>query len=351
MNVGELYRLSEWFEERYPELSELYQALQTPLQHNASQPNKHPLEESLDALTNYLGAMSFAELSIQQLDLLSTIGVSEYIGPAGKAFINSTVRVSNFDPATAVQRIQEAITSINKAHQTLVGYRDAVRALDVNITDFEEPDDFITIRVGFRNDAAIENITDWKTSAKEWYDIIRGLSLASGEPPENTKVIGAGTGSIILFLAATTTVTILLAIISKNVTSVAKNIIEVQSTTEELRQKKLLTKIMEQELLRQVKEMKDGALNTVLAEVKGKLPNLAGEAENAVANSIKKLLSFNEKGGNLDFVTPAENDDEEREEDDAKPDVATLAQARAAIREYQAARDEIRLITDASNDD
>jgi hypothetical protein len=351
MNVGELYYLSEWFAERHPELSRFYQELQSPLQHNANQPDKQPLEQNLDILTDYLGSMSFAELSMQQLDLLSTIGIDQYIGPSGKNFVNSTVRVSHFDPATAVQRIEEAIASINSTHKKLAGYRSAVNALDVDLMGFEEPDDFITIRVGFRNDASIENITDWKNSGKDWYDIIRGLSLASGEPPESTRVIGAGTGSIILFLAATATVTTLLAIISKNVMSVAKNIIDIQSATEELRQKKILTKLMEQELSRQVKELKDGALTTVLAEVKGTLPTISGEAENALSNSIKKLLAFNEKGGNVDFVSPDNSGDEESGDDENTPDTAALAQARAAIHDYQASRDEIRLITASSNND
>lgn len=109
---------------------------------------------------------------------------------------------------------------------------------------------------------------------------------------------------------------------------------------------------MEQELTRQVKEMKQGALDTVLAEVRGKLPTLAGEAETALSNSIKKLLAFNEKGGNVDFVTPAENDDdgEEGENGAEGADFAALVGARAAIQDYQAARDEVKLLTDASND-
>jgi hypothetical protein len=147
-------------------------------------------------------------------------------------------------------------------------------------------------------------------------------------------------------------VTTLLAIISKNVTGVAKNVIDIQSETENLRQKKILTRVMEQELTRQVKEMKQGALDTVLAEVRGKLPTLAGEAETALSNSIKKLLAFNEKGGNVDFVTPAENDDdgEEGENGAEGADFAALVGARAAIQDYQAARDEVKLLTDASND-
>lgn len=348
MNVGELYRLAEWFEERYPKLSKLYQGLMTPLQHNASQPNKQPLEENLEELANYLGSMSFAELSIQQLDLLATIDVDDYIGPAGAAFINSTVKVSDFDPATAVTRVQEAINSINKAHKTLIAYRDAVDALDVDMMDFEEPDDFITIRVGFRNEAAIENITDWKTSAKEWYDIIRGLSMAAGEPPESTKVVGAATGSIILILAGTVAVTKLLAIIAKSVTNAAKDVIEVESLREDLRHKKVLNAVIEKELNQQVEAKKSGAVDAVLAEIKKDLPNLAGDAEVALTNSIKKLLAFSKKGGNVDFVAPAENDDE-GDEAEGKADVAALSEVRAAIQAYQATRDEVKRLTDGSN--
>lgn len=353
MNVNELYKLAIWYDERHSTLSRRYQELLNPLQHNATQANKQPLESPLEALLTELKAMSFEELSLQQLALLRSLGADEFLGASGVQFIDKTVRSSDYDPATAVEEMQRAVSKLNGAHQQLIAYRDAVKALEVDLMDFEEPDDFITIRVGFQNDAAINNVTDWKKSASDWYEIIRGLSLASGESPESTKVLGAGTGSLILFLATTATVTILLAIISKNVSSVAKNIIEIQSETENLRQKKILTKVMEGELSKQVQELKKGALATVLAETRQQIPDLKNEAETALTNSVKKLLAFNEKGGNVDFVAPAEQDATPVEGGEETPDPAAkaLALARAAIEEYQAERDIVKLLTDASNDD
>lgn len=351
MNVNELYKLAEWYEDRHATLNQLYQGLQGPLQHNATQANKQPLEEPLEALVSYLDKMTFEELSIQQMGLLASKGVDEFLGQRGKQFINSTIRTSDYDPATAVTEIQRAIATLNETQSQLNDYRNAIYALDVDMMEFEEPDDFITIRVGFQNRASIDNMTDWKKSASDWYEIIRGLSVACGEPPESTRVIGAGTGSLILFLASTVAVTTLLAIISKNVSSVAKNVIEIQSETENLRQKKLLTKIMERELSSQTKELKKGALDTVVAEVKKQIPNLSNEAETALTNSVKKLLAFNERGGNVDFVAPAETDQPDEDDVEASASTAALAQARAAIEEYQAERDVVKLLTNASNDD
>lgn len=351
VNVNELYKLADWFEDRHSALKKHYQALQSPLQHNATQADKQPLGEPLEALDSHLEEMTFEELSIQQMRLLRTLGVDEFIGQRGKQFINSTVRTSDYDPATAVSEIQRAISKINETHSQLMAYRTAVDALDVDLMEFDEPDDFISIRVGFQNDASINNVTDWKKSASDWYDIIRGLSLASGESPENTRVIGAGTGSLILFLAGTATVTILLAIISKNVSSVAKNVIEIQNETENLRQKRLLTEVMERELSNQAKKLKEGALDTVLAEVRKQIPDLSNEAETALNNSVKKLLAFNEKGGNVDFVAPSEVERTGEDEAEASASATALAQARAAIEEYQAERDAVKLLTDASNDD
>jgi hypothetical protein len=350
VDVRELYQLARWFQERYPRLSDLYQGLLQPIQHNANQPNKQPFASALEGLIGYLKDMSFEELSLQQSSLLSSLGVLRYLGSSGADFVDSTVRTSDFDPATAAQQMQEAINSINSAYKKLTDYLGSVDELDVDMLVFDEPDDFITIRVGFRDKAAIENIVDWRDSGREWYDIVRGLALAAGESPEDTRVVGAGSGSIILFLAATATVTTLLAIISKNVTAVAKNVIGIQSEIENLRQKKLLTKIMGVELQKQITNAKSRALATVMAELKKELPKIDGEVTTALQMSVTKLLAFNEQGGNVDFVTPTDEDGAPDEGEETTGSHAALVAARAAIREYQAVRSELKLLTDASND-
>ena len=343
MNVSELYDLAEWFEDIHPTLVEHYRSVLTPLSHNASQPNKQPFESQLEALLNYLRNLPFEGLSLQQLQILSELEVDQYIGVQGATAVELTIRVANYDPATAASRLKSALKTVNEANSKLVAFRDSVDNLNVDIWQFEPDEEFITVRIGFRDKAAIENVADLKRRSQDWYEIIRGLALAAGEPPETTKVVGAGTGSIILYLVATVTVTTLLAVISKNLKSVARDILEVRGEVENLRQKKLLTRTIENELNQQESSITEKAIERVVSEVTKISDTMNGEVKNALTKSIKKLLTFSEQGGIVDFVKPADDDESE-----PSPD---LLAARTAIHDYQAIREEIKLLIDASNDD
>src|SRR5690606_37578263 len=111
--------------------------------------------------------------------------------------------------------------------------------LGIASESLDEKEGYVTVRVGFKNDASIRNVKDWKTSAEDWYQIVRGLALVCGEAPEDTKVVGASTGSVILILSATYTFSKLLATISKHITGIAKDVIGVRVALEDLRGKKL----------------------------------------------------------------------------------------------------------------
>jgi hypothetical protein len=316
MNVDELYRLGGWYAHQFSELNTLYGALLEPINHNANQSDKRPVESELNALTGFLADQHFDELSLEQLKMLSSLGVDVYIGPEGAAYVEAAVRTSNYDPATAVQRLNAAVQSINSTRGLLAAYVEAVNNLGFGPDDVLAEDGLITIRVGFQNDVAINNVTEWKDTAKEWYDIVRGLSMACDESPEDVKVIGAATGSLILILAGTAAFTALLAQISKHITTAAKDIIGVRMEVENLRQKKLLTKGMEAELKKIEKEKTDGAITTIEKLLEGKVKVQVGDVSVALTSSIKKLLTFSEKGGTVDFVAP--EDEAEPEDGDAK---------------------------------
>src|SRR6185437_850553 len=180
-------------------------------------------------------------------------------------------------------------------------------------------------------------------SSKDWYEIIRGIALAANESPEDTKVVGAATGSVILILAGTVAVTTMMATISKNITSVARDVIGVGVERENLRQKKLLTAAMEAELKKIEQKKRTDAVKTVMAELKKYLPVSAlGDTKIALEASVKKLLDFNERGGVVDFVAPAEpeeSDEGSRGEDKGRQ---LLADARRVIHEYQGERESLR---------
>ena len=143
-------------------------------------------------------------------------------------------------------------------------------------------------------------------------------------------------------------VTTLLALISKNIASVAKDVIGIGNEIEDLRRKKLLNNTIEKELRNMEKEKKDQAVSDIVELIKGKIHHLDGEKITALTGSIKKLLSFNERGGNVDFVAPEADIGESKDID--KPTTA-LAEARAAIQEYQGVREQIKLLANRSAND
>jgi len=351
MNVDELYRLGIWYANQFSELNRHYSALLDPLTHNASQPDKRPVENELNTLNSFLSVQKFDELSIEQIKMLNSLGVDTYIGPEGASYVEASVRTSNYDPATAVQRLNSAIQSINSTRTLLSAYIDAVNNLGFGADEVLAEDGLITIRIGFQNDVAINNVTDWKDTAKEWYDIIRGVSMACEEKPEDVKVIGAATGSVILILAGTAAFTAILAKISTHLTSVVKDIIGVRMELENLRQKKILTATMESEFRKIEKDKSDNAISTIEKLLEGNIKVKDGDINVALNNSIKKLLTFSEKGGTVDFVSPEDDieDDEVENGDDQDGGLrAALIEARAAIREYQGERESLKLLYDGT---
>lgn len=351
MDIGELQRLARWYLGQHSELAQRYKALQAPINHNANQPNKQPIEVELNSLVEFLANQKFDELSIEQLKMLTSMGVNTYLGPEGAAYVNGVVRTSDYDPATASQRLSTAMQALNNARNWLNAYAEAVTNLGFGGEDAEATGELITIRVGFQNEVAINNVTDWKDSAKDWYEIIRGLSMACEERPEDVKVIGAATGSIILIMAGTAAFTTLLAQVSKNISSVARDIIGIRVEMENLRQKGLLTRAMATELKKIEKEKADSSVSTIEGLLEEKLKGKDGEIKTALTNSIQKLLTFNEKGGVVDFVSPNTAEEPANEEavngnDPESGQRAALLEAQKAIREYQGEREKLKMIAD-----
>lgn len=352
MEVSELVRLADWFGREVPSVRNAYADLQSVLQHNASQSDKRPLEIELTKLIASLENVKFDELSLQQLETLQRLDVRAFLGADGVAFVNATIRTSNYDPATAAVQVQSVITNLDNATGALEAYRNSIRQLKLLDQETEEIPSHIVIRVGFQNDASIENVADWKNSARDWYDIIRGLALAAKESPEETKILGTANGSIILVLSATLQVTTMLALIAKTIAMAAKEIIGIGIQRENLRREKLLNSVIAAELDKLENQKRSEGVATVMDELKKHLHTSAlGDAKNALEASVKKLLAFNEKGGNVDFVAPPDEVDaslEDADEAATDPSRALLAEVRRIIHEYQGERESLRFLTDQS---
>ncbi len=341
MDIRELEKLAVWYGEHFDRLGSLYQAIISPIQHNATQAEKVAVEEPLNDLIKYLGRMDFEVLSIEQLRLLEKLGVSAYIGHEGADLVSSIVRTANYDPNTASAQLNEAHGKLGNVRSYLESFLQSLNNLELR--DQEDDSHFITIRVSFQDDASITNVSQWKKSSADWYDIIRGISMINNEAPEATKVISATKGSIILTLAATAGVTALLAKISKHITATAKGILEFEHLREDLKQKKMLTKVLADELDRVATERKENAVQEIVGEFKQVMADGAGDKLAALTKSVEKLLAFNKKGGTVDFVMP-ENDDEDGDETEAEAP-AGLAAAKRAIKDYQEVREQVKLLS------
>jgi hypothetical protein len=343
MDIRELEKLAVWYSEHFNRFGRLYEAVISPIQHNATQPQKTAVEEPLNDLIKYLRRMDFEVLSIEQLKLLDKLGVSENMGNEGADLVESIVRTANYDPNTASMQLTEAYSKLSNVRTYLDSFLQSLSQLD--LLDQEDDSDFITIRVSFQNEASITNVSQWKKSSADWYDIIRGIAMINNEAPETTKVIGATKGSIILILAATAGVTALLARIAKDITSTAKEVLEVEHSREDLKQKKMLTQVMADEFDRLVTEKKENTVQDIVGEFKDVMADGAGDKVAALTKSVEKLLAFNQKGGTVDFVMP-ENDDDDGGEDEAQAAApAGLTAAKKAIRDYQEVREQVKLLS------
>ena len=129
MDIHELLRLATWYTGQFSELIGLYNALREPINHNANQPDKRPIEAQLNALTDFLANQRFDELSIEQLKMLTSLEVSAYLGRDGAAYVNGVVRTSDYDPATAAQRLNASTQALNRARDLLTAYAEAVASL------------------------------------------------------------------------------------------------------------------------------------------------------------------------------------------------------------------------------
>jgi hypothetical protein len=348
MNVTELYGLAEWYKTKYPELYKRYYDLQTTLTHNANNPNQQPVEGGLNDLINFLREMNLGELSLQQLTLLSDLKVENLIGPTGAHDIAQTVKTASYDPASTASKLQAAVNAISLANERLSAFSTAVSNLGIAQSSYENEEGQFIVRVGFKNKAEIENIVNWKESSEEWFHIIRGLALVAGEAPENTKIVGVANGSIILVLATTCAMTSLLARIAKHISSAGKEVISLGSELESLRQKRFITKTMENEFAKLQKKAREEGLKAINDEIAALIPKeTQGDVKTALEKSISSLLKFGEAGGELDFVVPpTENDAEISAEDD----VGTITQneiekLREIVHQYQEAREAIKLLT------
>ncbi|MCL2651019.1 MAG: hypothetical protein FWD60_08365 [Candidatus Azobacteroides sp.] len=204
MQVTELLKLTQWFKtnvaqaEVHTLYANLYNAMYSNLSDRYSQPS--PLENYKNELFKAIKDVNFQSLSLEQIKYLDTLKVVDLLGQKGINEIENILFKNQLDLNTATQKIksiadimQEAVTTINDLSTILQ------KSFELENNDDDKiNNDEILIRVYFKDNAAINNLTNFKEYGSIWYEVGRGISMAQDKTPEDFKIIGAEKGSVIL---------------------------------------------------------------------------------------------------------------------------------------------------------
>jgi len=345
MNVSELFELTMWITEELSakKIPQKYQALQQIL-HQHSQPNEQrpSFENQKNSLLETIASVPLEKLTKDQLEFLSKLNISQAIGQEGINLVEDLLYKNVLDVATSSKNLKEIyqklIDGITKSDQIKSGLTGCVLEEEY-VTDNE-----VLIRVSFTSEASLKNITDFKSWGNIWYEIGRGIAMAHNLSPENVKIVGATRGSIIIELAvvasiATTTSGIILAGLK-----VAEKILDIRKKAEEIRALKLQNAKLASDIEKEADNEKETGIKDISKMIVSKLKlksNQDGEIINALDKSIKNLLGFIEKGGEIDFVIPEEENDEKGEKEKEKINYKEL---RTTFQEIRQLENKIKLL-------
>jgi hypothetical protein len=340
MDAREIVSLSQWYQREVQPVVKYYKTLSSVLQHNASQPDKQPVREPLNELTEKLDHLPITDLTIGQTRLLADLDVFHLLGLAGSRHLKNTLSTSDFDPASAAADVQTDLHKITGAGSKLQQAETALTEIQIEFSSVTSENNRAFAIVLFKDDASISNISELKKWSAEWYDIGRGLAICADETPQDVKVVGAQSGSLILYLSIGVLVTALLARMTKHLAFIAKELISVDLAREQLQQQKLLTETIRNDLAKQREALENEGKQKVFDEVKSILGDrLKPENEGVLQKAVEKYSKFYSAGGEVELIS---NFAVEEREDDT--DSYEIAQINKEVSELRELREEIRLL-------
>lgn len=324
MQVRELLELTTWIDQNIKStgVAQKSQALHQVLEQNKNARNnqqQQPFEQQKNDLIETMRSINTTSLTNEQERMLSRMRVLENIGLSGVNKVEDILFRNNLDIATASIKIKEIFDQISNASNTSDQLKSSLSPLvekqDTDSDETEESDVIMSVR--FQNDVSLNNVTDFKRLGSSWWEIGRGIAMAHDRAPEDVRIVGAQKGSIVVELAviaaiATTTSTIILSALK-----VAERVLSIRKQVEEIRALKLSNKKLEGELEKEADKEKKEGLEKITMEVAQTLKiNQSGDGEKykVLEKSVRNLVEFVEKGGEIDFFSQCDNNASEEHE-------------------------------------
>jgi hypothetical protein len=342
MNVTELYRLTIWVNEELvqPKLPQKYSQLHSVLQQNA-QPNqpKAAFETQQNELINAIKEIDLSWLTRDQVSFLDELGILQSLGDHGVQQIENILFRNALDITTAAQKIQDIHNKLNEGLKKIKLIADGLEGCVYE--DEEELSEEVLIRVSFFGDASISNVKDFKDWGAKWHDIGRGIAMAHGSAPENIRITGAAKGSVILELMTDPALATTVSAVIWGALKVTEKVQDIRKKAAEVQNLKLQNKKITKELQDAAEQEKEAGIATIIEEQTNllKLDNgSSGDKHKALEKAIKTLVDFIDLGGEVDFVVP----DDERNEEDSADDV--YEKLREQAQEIRLLEDKLKLL-------
>jgi len=316
MQIDELLILEQWFQKQVKKLQipQKYQQLHAVMQQNANIRNNQPrtpFDTQTSELLNALSSVKFNTLSIEQINLLIKLEIKELLGDEGVEKVEEILYKNQLDIVAASQKIGENLNKINQAVTRFDQVKSTFSGL-YTIDETEEiPEGNVLMRVYFQGNSSMKNIIEFKRLGNQWYEIGRGIAMASNGSPENLQIIGAHKGSVILELAVIAGVATSISTILLGGLKVAEKSIDILKKVEELKSLKLSNKKIVNELEKEAtKEKQEGIKKIVDEAIKRHAldSKTEGDKINALEKAVTNLINFTENGGKVDFIQPKEEE-------------------------------------------
>lgn len=297
--------------------------------------------------------VEFNDLTLEQIDLLETMGVYRLLGKTGVDNLNDMMEKNSIDIASISQHLDED-------YNLLVSVRDYLSSTSSKLEQFfnsgltdEIHDDEVLVRVYFKDKASIEKLEDFKSYGNSWYQIGRGVAMATDTAPDDIRIVGAEKGSVIIDIVAVASIAGILSKIVLYVLEVIQRVLDIQKTKLEIDNLELENKNISLDLDKEIenvqKEGADKILNSVCKEIGIKKDD--GGKRNALKKSIELLLSFTQDGGKLDFVHNEVEEDDEEQSSEQKALRDSIDQLDANASKIRELEDKIKLLTESTNKD
>lgn len=322
MNVSELSHLTHWItnEVENKSIPQKYQTLQALLQQH-SQPNNQrpPFESQKEDLINTLKSIPLIQLSKDQLEFLTCLGIAQTVGEDGIKEIEDVLYKNVIDVATSARKLQQI-------HQKIMGGIEKSKKIKEGLVDciFEEEyeaENEILMRVSFTGNALMSNVVDFKKWGIFWYEIGRGVAMAHDSAPEEIKIVGATKGSIIIEMAVVSGIAVTISQIILAALKVAEKVIDIKIKAEDLRRLKMKNTKVAKDLDAEAENEKKLGIEEITADISNNLQLKEGddgEKIKVLDKAVKNIVDFIEKGGIVDFIAPEIGKDEDDKENNNK---------------------------------